>query len=108
MIFPRDFLLILDHIDALVLSYLINTHELLTSESRTTDDDWFRCSTGKMNSNLRLSEHQHRTILTRLVRKKLIQRKMVGNPAKRYFWINYDVLKSLLDEAILRDTDDDS
>lgn len=87
--------------EAVMLSYLCGIGDLKKGE-------WFPCSTKKVEHNLRISFQTQRRILASLERRKVIKRKQTGIPARRFFWIDYELVLSLVDAAIEQEIDVDT
>lgn len=107
-LFPRDFLFLLKHMEAIQLSYLINVNEIELKSGRCKPEGWFKCSSLKMKDNLVMTNYQCRMTLQKLERMGIIERKMIGDPAKRWFRIDYPHLKELMREAFIKKNDADS
>lgn len=104
---PRDFLTILTPEESIMLGYLINVASI------SKEKGWFRCSLKKMIINLCMTARTAQRISGSLIKKKIIKRKMMGAPARRHFWIDYERIEiqitSAVDqiEATLSKTDND-
>ena len=81
--------------ESYVLAFLKNQASMKEREGRTRDG-FFRCSTKTLAHGLRLTEWVERRILKSLIKEGFIERRMIGNPAKRWLKINYGKLRKAI------------
>lgn len=84
-----------------VLSYLCNVDSMdATTKEESPNDDrkngWFPCSDKKIEQVLNVSPRTHKRVLNELEALQILRRKRVGNPARRFLWINYERMESLI------------
>lgn len=92
-----EWLLVMSLEEAFMLGYLISFASMQEAEDRT-NGDWFKISRERLCKKLCISSHRHRRILASLETKGIVERRMAGNPAKRWLCINFVMLENLIQE----------
>lgn len=96
---PKCFLKNMKLQEAVFLGYLI---ELVNYSSKypkyTKEVDevmWTQCSSNRVQKNLNLTPRSERTLVENLVEMGILERKMLGNPARRFIRLDEDRIKKL-------------
>ena len=81
-----------------LFSELLSRHNYFWENEMLTDDGWFFNSISDLYLGTGLSEYQQRLAISNMVKLNLLETKLKGLPATRYFRINQDtqVIKELL------------
>jgi len=95
--FPKRFLAVMSYQEAILLSYLINAYRVCMAEER--NGGWFYCKMERIMQDLYMGRTQQTQMVKNLKDKGYITTKMSGLPAKRYFYINFEVLYHSIREA---------
>lgn len=84
--------------EAIIYSALLSKHAWYESHDKLTEDGWFFSTISDLEESTALSGYQQRRCIRNLEAAGLIECRMRGIPARRYFHINDDVelLKSLI------------
>ena len=77
-----------------VLAYLLNMHYVVMPD---LTDDWFYCTSDRLEGHLGISRHVQHRILTQLIERGSIEMQKRGIPAKRYIRLKH---KALLGDVI--------
>jgi len=88
IILPLAYLRIMSLEEAVMLATLMNIAIMEEGRDRFMEPDWFKCSSAFLKKRLELTERESRNYLSKLEKKGYIERKMFGNPAKRFIRIN--------------------
>lgn len=94
-IVSRDLIVGLGFDGGIFMGYLINL-------AIQQEVEWFRCSSEKLQINLQVTRPVERRIIKRLIAQKIIKRKLMGVPAKRYFSIDYDKIEEYIDQGFAK------
>lgn len=81
--------------DAVYLSQLMMIAVYSKSDIRTTEDGWFKCSIKYMCKTLGITNSQERRMMERMNEMKLVERKMMGNPASRFIRLDVERIEKL-------------
>jgi hypothetical protein len=84
--FPKDFLMVMTEMEAILLSYLINHSVKVDAIEKA--DGWFYCKKRRMTKELLYPSDRLRYLVSKLKNKNFLSIKWKGLPAKRYFKIN--------------------
>ena len=79
-----------------VFSYLLNKHWHHKWGRKMRHRGWFFCRMTDMQRSLQLSPRCQQYVLSKLIARGLIRRKLVGMPRKRFFKIDGEQVKKLL------------
>lgn len=82
--------------EAVVLSWLEGIGWNQEGKDRIREIDgrvWFYCTTEFLCDRLNMTKAEQRASLESLELRGFIERRMIGNPAKRWIWINYDAIE---------------
>ena len=82
--------------EALLLGELASEYEYWEAQGQITEDGYFYSTVENVKENTTLSDSQQRKAITSLKKKGVLDVKLKGIPAKRYFRINESALLELL------------
>lgn len=83
-------------VETTLLSLLLDRHTLFTQQEQTKDG-WFFCTNQYLQETLHLGRSTVDTALAHLGQQHLIETQRKGLPAKKYFRISFDTLKSTME-----------
>lgn len=86
---------ILGHLPAILLQFLLYKEEYFEEKKLLTDDGFFYNTMDDIYEKTFLSRRNQETSLKELVELNLIETRMAGNPAKKYYKINHLVIFNL-------------
>lgn len=83
-------------VEANLLSLLLDRHTLFTQQEQTKDG-WFFCTNQYLQETLNIGRTTADTALANLEKQQLIETQRKGLPAKKYYRISFDNVKSIME-----------
>lgn len=84
--------------ESIFLGEIISEYDYWSKRGELTDDGYFYSTLENVTEATTLSDYQQRSIVKHLIQLRIIDMKIAGMPAKRYFKINEENLYSVLIE----------
>ena len=82
--------------EAIIIGELIAEYKYWKNHNGLTEDGYFYSTVENLEKNTTLNEFTQRKIIKHLCTLNIVKTKRRDIPAKRYFWINFEVLEKLL------------
>lgn len=94
-----DLLRILKADEALLLSFILNYRDFIDDRLLESNGGWFRLSKELVMQKLHMTERVHRRCFHKLEDLDIVDRAMMGNPAKRHLNVDMVALELAFDNA---------
>ena len=82
--------------EAIILGFLCSKQRYWTKHNQLKDGKWFFCTREKMREETLIEPRRQKEAINNLVALKLIETENKGQPQKRYFHVNEQIIQKLL------------
>lgn len=88
--------------EAVILGELASEHDYWEEQEKLDDENMFFCTVTKLEENTGLNEYEQRKAIKHLVELGVVQTKVKGLPATRYFYLDENKLFNILSSSSLK------